>query len=189
MHKEPITLRQLARTVVAVLAILVIGALALNAYGPRAARQASQPIEAVPLAAERTAFSDEVGVDIPLAVDGRAEQVIALDDASHIAVLEITVQPGAAFPWHTHPGPALAGVQRGELVYVCADDCARRPYPAGTTFVDAGGENVHLAFNPSDATEAVVAVTFLGVPAAGGLTLPVDDGAQAAPDEACGIVR
>jgi quercetin dioxygenase-like cupin family protein len=190
MKEQPRVLGRHTRIITAAAGVaLFVGALALTSVTPRAAGAARPPIDAVPLGTARTTFTDGVGIDIRLAVDGRAEQVIQLADASHVAVLEITVQPGAAFPWHTHPGPALAGVQRGALVYVYADDCVRRPYPAGTTFVDPGGENVHLAFNPSETEEAVVVVTFLGVPAEGGLTMPVDDEAQVALDEACTIER
>jgi hypothetical protein len=91
----------------------------------------------------------------------------------------------------TDPPTAIvvAGLQEGELIYVYADDCVERSYPAGTMFIDPGGDNVHLAFNPSDTAPAVVVVTFIGVPAEGGLTLPVDEAQQAALDEACGIVR
>lgn len=165
-------------------------AVAVVASNPRAAGAAApDPITAVPLATERSVFTDDVGIDIRLGIEGREELLIEHADASHVAVVEITVQPGASFPWHTHPGTALAGLQQGELIYVYADDCVERSYLTGTMFVDPGGDNVHLAFNPSETTPAVVVVTFIGVPAEGGLTLPVDDDQQAALDEACGIVR
>ena len=48
----------------------------------------------------------------------------------------ITVQPGAQFPWHTHPGAVIVNIAQGELVYVEASDCIERPYPAGTAFLD-----------------------------------------------------
>jgi quercetin dioxygenase-like cupin family protein len=165
-------------------------AVAVVALSPRAVGGVGpDPITAVPIGGERTVLTDDVGIDIRLGVEGREELLIEYSDASHVAVVEITVQPGAAFPWHTHPGTALAGLQDGELIYVYADDCVERSYPAGTMFIDPGGDNVHMAFNPSYTTAAVVVVTFIGVPAEGGLTLPVDEAQQAALDEACGIVR
>ena len=47
----------------------------------------------------------------------------------------ITVQPGAQFPWHTHPGLVIVNVSQGELTYIMAHDYAR-DYPTGTAFVD-----------------------------------------------------
>jgi hypothetical protein len=38
-------------------------------------------------------------------------------------------------------------VTLGELVYVPADDCSHRAYPAGTAFVDPGRGHVHSAYN------------------------------------------
>jgi quercetin dioxygenase-like cupin family protein len=146
------------------------------------------PIEAQPLT-QRHVFTDDVAVQIGLTPDGLPSIVIDLDDASRLAVVEITVQPGAMFPWHTHPGPVLAAVRQGELVYVYADDCVERPYPAGTAFVDPGFDNVHMAFNPSADEATVVVATFIGAPEEGGLTLPVDDDEGAALDDACGIER
>lgn len=101
--------------------------------------------------------------------------------------LKITVQPGARFPWHTHPGPVLVAVTAGELTYVYADDCVQRPYPAGSAFVDPGFDNVHMAFNPGTEDEAVLIATFLGAPPEGALTLPVDAAEGEALDAKCGL--
>ncbi len=128
-------------------------------------------------------------MEIRLRPEGRSEEVIQFDDPSRFAVFRFTIQPGAVFPWHTHPGLALAGVQQGELVYVYADDCVERSYPGGTMFIDPGGDNVHTAFNPSSSEEAVVVATFINAPEEGGLTLPVDDDESARLDEECGIER
>ena len=136
---------------------------------------------------ERHQFTDDVALRITLTPEGRQQEVIDLDDGSNIAVVEITVQPGARFPWHSHPGPVLAAVKEGELVYVYADDCVERRYPAGTAFVDPGSDNVHMAFNPSEDAETVVIATFLGAPDEGALTLPVDADEGAVLDEACGL--
>jgi quercetin dioxygenase-like cupin family protein len=102
-----------------------------------------------------------------------------------MVVLRITVQPGARFPWHTHPGPVLVAVTQGDLVYVYGDDCVERTYPTGTALADPGS-NVHFAFNPSGG-ETVLIATFLGVPATGPLTIPVDAGTSAALDAKCGV--
>jgi quercetin dioxygenase-like cupin family protein len=146
------------------------------------------PIAVQPLT-ERHAFTDDVTARITLMREGLPQEVIDLDSVSNIAIVEITVQPGAMFPWHTHPGSVLVAVTEGELVYVQADDCVERSYPAGTAFVDPGFDSVHMAFNPSGEVETVVVATFLGAPDEGALTLPVDAEEGAALDEACGIDR
>lgn len=97
------------------------------------------------------------------------------------------MQPGARFPWHTHPGPVLVSVKQGGLGYVYGDDCVERAYPAGTAFIDPGGGNVHYAFNPSQAGETVVLATFLDAPQTGPLTLPVAAEEAAALDHKCHV--
>lgn len=125
---------------------------------------------------------DEVAVRIGLAVEGRERLDLEVPEAGRVATARITVQPGAAFPWHTHPGPVLATVAAGELVYVYADDCVERPYTAGELFIDPGFDNIHTAFNPSETEEAVVMATFLNAPEGEngeGLTQPRE------PDQTC----
>ena len=135
----------------------------------------------------RHAFDDDVAAKFKLKPAGRPRTVANLPDASNLAVLKITVQPGARFPWHNHPGPVTVAVTTGELVYVYADDCVQRPYPAGKAFVDPGGSNVHTAFNPSATTETVVIATFLGAPETGPVTLPVDPAQAQVLDDKCGF--
>jgi len=133
----------------------------------------------------RHEFTDDVAAQIRLKPEGRPRTVVNLHDASKIAVLRFTVQPGVRFPWHTHPGLVLVTVTQGELVYVYADDCVRRPYAAGTAFVDPGN-NVHFAFNRS-AGETILVATFLGIPATDPLTIPVAAATAAELDAKCGI--
>lgn len=132
----------------------------------------------------RHQFTDNLAIQIRNKPQGRPTEVLNLADPSNIAVLKITVQPGARFPWHTHPGPVLVAVHQGKLVYVYADDCVRRHYPQ-TAFVDPGFGNVHTAFNPSTTQEAILIATFLGAPASGPLTIPVAAEQQAALDAKC----
>ena len=180
--------------------VLVTGmfAVACNDQGPPTAAEAAPgsaqhqlsaqqqiapapPILVEPLTA-RHEFTDDVAAQIRLKPEGRPRNVVNLQDASHMAVLRFTVQPGVRFPWHTHPGLVLVTVTQGELVYVYGDDCVRRTYPAGTAFVDPGN-NVH----PTGG-ETVLVATFLGVPATGPLTLPVVAAAEStALDSKCGV--
>lgn len=95
--------------------------------------------------------------------------VVNLRDLSLVVTAEILVQPGAQFPWHQHAGPVLVTVAEGELVYVEADDCVHRSYPAGTVFVDPGS-STHSAFNPTSEVTRLIA-TFFNVAATGPLTL------------------
>jgi quercetin dioxygenase-like cupin family protein len=143
------------------------------------------PIVAEPLTG-RHVFTDKISGRIRLKLTDRLPNVVELDDASRMAVLKITIQPGARFPWHTHPGPVLVAVKRGKLVYVYADDCIERSYAAGTALVDPGS-NEHFAFNPSDKRETVLIATFLGVPDTGALTIPVGPARAARLDARCGV--
>ncbi len=158
------------------------------------------PVEAFPLTAERSMFPDDVTITIDLEVtQGETDRdpvTLEVDDPSRVTVAEIVVQPGGAFPWHTHPGPVLAGVDSGEggLVYVYADDCEHRHYEAGEIFVDPG-DSVHTAYNPSETEETTVVATFLDVPDAdedgnpAPLTIPIDPDDGADLDVECGIER
>jgi quercetin dioxygenase-like cupin family protein len=85
-------------------------------------------------------------------------------DPSRTVTARITVQPGAAFGWHTHPGPVVVNVVEGELTFVAADDCVERGYPEGTAFIDVGGDHVHNAFNATGGTTVLVATFFRAPP-------------------------
>ncbi len=143
------------------------------------------PILAEPLTL-RHEFTDNIAVQVRVRPDGRSTEVVNIPDASNIAVVRFTVQPGVRFPWHSHPGLVMVTVTQGGLVFVYADDCVQRPYPTGTAFVDPGFGNVHYAFNPT-AGETVIVATFLGVPATGPLTIPADAAQAAALDAKCDV--
>lgn len=132
---------------------------------------AQEPPIAVELLTGRASFTDDVDLQIKTKLDGAATNVINSKDPSRTAVARITVQPGAQFPWHTHPGPVIVNVVQGELVYVNANDCVDRPYPAGTAFTDPGRGNVHTAFNPSATDVTVLVATFFEIGDGGPLTI------------------
>jgi quercetin dioxygenase-like cupin family protein len=111
-------------------------------------------------------------------LDGGERVVVKAKDPSRTVVARFTVQPGAQFPWHTHAGPVIVNVTQGELVYVGAEDCVERSYPAGTAFVDAGHGHVHTAYNPTDAPTVFVATFFEAPEAPAPLVIPAD-----APDD------
>jgi quercetin dioxygenase-like cupin family protein len=118
-------------------------------------------------------FTDHVGLKLKTKLDGHATTVVKTGDPSRTLVARFTVQPGAQFPWHSHAGPVIVNVTQGELVYVGAEDCVKRSYPAGTAFIDAGHGHVHTAFNATDKVTVIVA-TFFEAPAAGPLLIPAD---------------
>ena len=145
------------------------------------------PIASEPLT-QRHTFTDDVSVQVRLKPNGRSRDVVNIDDASRMAVVRFTIQPGVRFPWHSHPGLVMVAVTKGELVFVYGDDCVQRHYATGTAFVDPGFGNVHYAFNPTGG-ELVIVATFLGVPAApAALTNPVSPTQSAALDAKCGAV-
>jgi quercetin dioxygenase-like cupin family protein len=126
------------------------------------AAMAEPPLH-VELIAGPAQFTDDVAIQVRNKFYDRGNDVLNLQDASRIAVAKVTIQPNAVFPWHTHPGPVLINVVKGDFVYVLAADCVQRGYTAGQAVIDAGFGNVHTAFNPSPTEETVVIATFLGV--------------------------
>ncbi|MBS9405350.1 cupin domain-containing protein [Halomonas sp. TRM85114] len=146
-----------------------------------------KPIAAEPLT-QRHDFDGNVSVKITQNLEGLPEQAISFDDASHLTVVRFTIQPGAVFPWHTHPGTVLITVTEGEFVFIFAEDCLDREYGPGDALVDPG-DTVHTALNPSRNEETVVVAVLLGAPAEGALTIPVNEKRNAALDAECGIER
>ena len=144
------------------------------------------PIASEPLT-QRNQFTDDVAVQVRLKASGRSQDVINIKDASRMAVVRFTIQPGVRFPWHSHPGLVMVAVTKGDLVFVYGDDCVQRRYPTGTAFIDPGFGNVHYAFNPTGGELQIVA-TFLGVPdAPAALTNPVSPAESAALDAKCSV--
>jgi quercetin dioxygenase-like cupin family protein len=152
----------------AIVAVPLVGANVL----PSAAQQPPPP---PPIATEfltsRAVFTDDVDAKFKIERPGEGTTVVTSKDASRTLVARFTVQPGAQFPWHTHPGPVIVNVTQGELVYVPADDCSHRAYPAGTAFVDPGHGHVHTAFNRTGQPTVFIA-TFYEAPAEGPLLIP-----------------
>jgi redox-sensitive bicupin YhaK (pirin superfamily) len=158
---------------VAVLAA-VLTAAGLITWGglPSAAQEPPPPI-ATEFLTNRAVFTDDVDLMIKLKAGGQT-QVVKAEDPSRTVVARFTLQPGAQFPWHTHAGPVVVNVVQGTLVYVPADDCTQRPYPAGTAFVDLGHGDVHSAFNPSGSDVTVLVATFFEAPESGSLLIPAE---------------
>lgn len=165
--------RSLAALSAAAISIPLIAAATVPAAS--ADGHAPPPI-AVELLTPRSSFTDDVSVKFKIKHEGQSTQVVNLSDPSRVAVARITIQPGARFPWHEHPGPVVVNVVEGALTYV-DDECVERAYPAGTAFVDTGSD-VHTAVGSSTQVTTVIA-TFFAVPATGPLTIP--EAVQAVP--------
>ena len=173
--------RQICHSLAALVALAFVG------MPLAAAAEEPPPIQVTPVSQERGAFTDEVAIRIEMDAEGESEtQVFDLEDASHLLVAEVIVQPGAVFPWHTHPATSISIIEAGELVYV-TEECVERHYPTGTANVDSG--HVHTAYNPSETDELVLLATMIGAPDSGPLMHPLDSEEGAALDEKCGIER
>ena len=155
--------------------LIAVGLIGTNVL-PSAAQQPPPPITSE-LLTGRAVFIDDVDLKLKIKLDRTARKVVKAKDPSRTLVARFTVQPGAQFPWHSHTGPVIVNVTSGELVYVDAEDCVKRGYPAGTAFVDPGHGHAHTAINPTDEPTVLVA-TFYEAPAEGPLLIP----AQAPPD-------
>lgn len=93
---------------------------------------------------KHAAFPDDVSVQVKRKLPGQGADVLNLKDAGHVVTARLTMQPGAAFPWHTHPGPVIVTVTQGELTYQQASDCVERVYGLQDAFVDPGPQ-LHTA--------------------------------------------
>ena len=158
----------------AALAAALIAVLLVSVNVLQSAAQDPPPPIATEFLTPRAVFTDDVDLKIKNKLDGRATDVVNVKDPSRTVVARITLQPGAQFPWHTHPGPVIVNVAQGELVFVSANDCEERSYPVETAFIDSGHGHVHTAFNPTNG-ETVLVATFFEAPAAGPLLLPADE--------------
>ncbi|MFO7960975.1 MAG: cupin domain-containing protein [Nitriliruptoraceae bacterium] len=170
----------------AVGALAMVGAVALALTGSAQAENPPPPIEAKPLSTpgQHNEFPDDVALQVRDKPDGRSTEVVNLRDASNMAVFEFTIQPGAMFPRHTHPGPVLATVTQGDLEFIYGDDCRERPYTQGEAFVDPG--LIHTAYNPSETEETVVVAAVFGVESQAPPSIPVDPEQAADLNAACG---
>jgi quercetin dioxygenase-like cupin family protein len=161
----------MTRKRVAVLAAALGAVLVISANVLSSVAQPPPPPIATEFLSGRAMFTDEVDAKFKIKLDGQNTTVVHVDDPSRTVTARFTVQPGAQFPWHSHPGPVIVNVVAGELVYVGADDCVQRSYPAGTSFIDPGQGHVHTAFNPTNEPRVLMA-TLLEAPEAGPLLIP-----------------
>jgi len=134
-----------------------------------------------PVLLGRGPFIDSVAVQIRVKADHQPVEVMNVLDASDVAVLQITIQPGVTAPWHTHWGPAiLVNAGPGTLTTVSSHDCEQRQMPPGSAVIDRGDDHLHTAMNMSN-EDVVLYVTFLAVPPGQGPVIPADPPADCNP--------
>lgn len=151
--------------------VMLTAAFAVNVV-PSAAVDPPPPIASVPLT-DRAVFTDAIDMKIKLKSHDGGTTVVNVNDPSRTVVVKFTVQPGARFPWHTHPGPVIVNIVSGSLTYVDSDTCDEKTSSKGQAFVDAGHGHVHSAYNPGTTPTELVA-TFFEAPETGPLTIPAD---------------
>lgn len=78
-------------------------------------------------------------------------------------VLNNVWQPGGTTGWHTHLGHTLIIVTAGTVTQYQAHDptCTPAVYTAGMTFVDLGGEHVHIVRNEGTVDAQVIAIRLI----------------------------
>jgi len=79
------------------------------------------------------------------------------------SVLNNVWQPGGTTGWHSHLGHTLIIVTAGTVTQYQGDDptCTPAVYTAGMTFVDEGGDHVHIVRNEGDVEAQVIAVRLI----------------------------
>lgn len=78
-------------------------------------------------------------------------------------VVDNVFQPGQSTGWHSHPGPSLIFVVSGAVTnYVDRNHgCKGVTHEAGTSFVDAGGRDVHMLRDDADVPAETIAVQLI----------------------------
>ena len=82
---------------------------------------------------------------------------------SDLYVEQNALQPRGSTGWHTHPGHSMIIVTMGTVTAYEGDDpaCTPHVYKQGSTFVDRGGEHVHVLRNESDSPAQTIAVQLI----------------------------
>jgi quercetin dioxygenase-like cupin family protein len=88
-------------------------------------------------------------------------------------VVDNKFAPGADTGWHSHPGPSIVFVVAGTMTNYSSDSpgCAPQVYPAGSNFVDPGGNDSHLLRN--EGTVPAETIAFQMIP--NGTTRRIDE--------------
>ena len=80
---------------------------------------------------------------------------------SDVYVVSNVIVPGGHSGWHSHPGPSIVSVVSGTATEYRSDEPGGVDHPAGTAFVDEGGDHAHLIVNEGDTDLVLVAFQIL----------------------------
>lgn len=85
------------------------------------------------------------------------------EGSSDLYVEQNALQPRGSTGWHTHPGHSMIIVTMGTVTAYEGNDpaCTPHVYKQGMTFVDPGGEHVHILRNESDSPAQTIAVQLI----------------------------
>jgi mannose-6-phosphate isomerase-like protein (cupin superfamily) len=83
-------------------------------------------------------------------------------------------QPGGSTGWHTHPGHSLIIVTKGTVTdYLGSDpDCKPHVYTKDMTFVDSGGDHVHILRNEGKVVAQTIVVQLIPASATRRIDVP-----------------
>lgn len=88
---------------------------------------------------------------------------IKTEGQSDLHVVQVTIQPGASLPWHTHIGPSFVIVKSGTATFYHGNDptCTAESVPAGTSLFEPG-DDLHIVRN--EGTEPLVNIVVQLIP-------------------------
>jgi quercetin dioxygenase-like cupin family protein len=94
---------------------------------------------------------------------------------SDVYVQSNTWQPGGTTGWHSHPGHSVIIVTDGTITDYESHEsgCERNVYTKGMSFVDSGGDHVHLIRNETAYPASTVAVQTIPVGATRRVDKPI----------------
>jgi quercetin dioxygenase-like cupin family protein len=117
----------------------------------------------------------ETGENIRVAISQKLPRM----DADHLEakVIEVSYQPGASTPAHSHPCPVLAYVAEGTIRSQVNDE-PERVYKVGETFYEAPN-GVHRVSANGSQTEPAKLIAFFVCDREGPITVPVPAAKQA----------
>src|SRR4051794_26850936 len=83
-------------------------------------------------------------------------------------VVDNLTDPGGTTGWHSHPGPSIIFVVHGTVTNYDShiQGCTGHDYPAGSSFTDPGGRDVHMLKNNGEVQAETIAVQLLPTRAA-----------------------
>lgn len=94
---------------------------------------------------------------------------------SDVYVQSNTWQPGGTTGWHSHPGHSVIVVTDGTITDYESHgtECERTVYTKGMSFVDSGGDHVHLIRNETAYPASTIAVQTVAAGATRRIDKPV----------------